>query len=48
MPRVDLRMLSDPILMRLHRISKEMMQGQRPQEITDWQQIAWATQGYRI
>jgi hypothetical protein len=44
MPRVDLRTLTDPILMRLHRISREMMQDQQPAEVTDWQQIAWATQ----
>ena len=43
MPRVDVRTLADPILIRLHLVSEKMMTDQEIGEVTDWQYIARVT-----
>ena len=43
MPRVDVRTLADPILIRLYLVSEKMMTDQEIGEVTDWQYIARVT-----
>ena len=44
MTSVDVRMLPDPMLIRLHLVSEAMMSEQEAEEATDWRHIAFVTE----